>query len=164
MVKTEPVVEKRLSFTVVGVTYEATLPQVIEQDLGKNAYNTVLARREDFEGRELDAVILVQVYPMKPGFNPHVDPFTQLIGYRVADGSPVPEGMVARVFPECEYVMCTHRGPESELGATYDKLYGKWMHEHGRRPAGFDFEVWDERFQPEEPNSEIDLFVALAGD
>jgi AraC family transcriptional regulator len=56
------------------------------------------------------------------------------------------------------------RGPESELGATYDKLYGKWMHEHGRRPAGFDFEVWDERFQPEEPNSEFDLFVALAGD
>jgi AraC family transcriptional regulator len=72
--------------------------------------------------------------------------------------------MMERVLPACDYVAYTHRGLESDLGATHNKLYGAWMQEHDRRPAGFDYEIWDEPFQPEESHNEIDLYIALAGD
>ncbi|WP_274648567.1 GyrI-like domain-containing protein [Paenibacillus humicola] len=158
----EPAVVKRDSFMVAGVAYEATLPQIEEQELGKKAYDRVLACRDTLSHRVSDAVLLIQVYPMKPGFNPHTVAFTQLIGYQVAEHSTLPEGLTLRSFPASDYLAYTHRGPESQLGTSYDKLYGEWMRQQARRPAGFDIEVWDERYRPEEPDNEIDLFVALA--
>jgi AraC family transcriptional regulator len=94
-------------------------------------------------------------------FNPHVDAFTQLIGYLVPEGTEVPEGLTMRSFPAKTYVRTTHAGPESELVRTYDDLYGRWMREHGKRPGGFDFEVWDERYKPESLENEIDIYIAL---
>jgi AraC family transcriptional regulator len=31
----------------------------------------------------------------------------------------------------------------------------------GNEPKNYDFEIWDERYQPESPDNEIDLYIAL---
>lgn len=149
-------------FTVAGVAFDANLKEIGEQQLGLLALNKVRENREEIAGRLSDEVHLVQIYPMNPGFNPHVDAFTQLIGYKVAEESNVPEELVLRSFSEQQYIKVTHYGLESELGRTYDLLYGSWMNENGRQPAGHDFEVWGERYRPDQEDNEIEVYVALA--
>ncbi|GIP34707.1 GyrI-like domain-containing protein [Paenibacillus sp. J2TS4] len=158
----EPAVVAKPAFTIIGVTFTANLVEIMEQKLGKKAYETVLNRKQEIVSRLSDDVYLVQVYPYKPGFNAQVDAFTQYIGYVVTEETAPPEGMAVRSFPERQYVKVTHYGLESELSRTYDLVYGKWMRENGRHPDSFDFEIWDERYKPEQPDNEIDLYVALA--
>lgn len=148
-------------FTIAGVAFEANLETIADKKLGKLAYETMLARKTELTERASDDIHLVQIYPMKPAFNPQVDPFTQIIGYLVPEVTAAPDGMVMRTFPESAYVTMTHRGRECELGQTYDLLYGQWMREHGREPAGYDFEVWGERYRPDREDNEIEVFVAL---
>ncbi|MBD2869415.1 AraC family transcriptional regulator [Paenibacillus sp. IB182493] len=157
----EPAIVEKAGFTVAGVAFEANLREIAEQELGTRALEKVREARGQFGGRLSDAVYLVQIYPMKPGFNPHTDAFTQLIGYAVPEGTAVPEGFAVRSLPSREYVKLTHVGLESELGRTYDLLYGRWMQENGRQPDGYDFEVWDDRYKPDRDDNEIDVYVAL---
>lgn len=35
------------------------------------------------------------------------------------------------------------------------------MSETGNEPKNYDFEIWDERYQLESPDNEIDLYIAL---
>lgn len=150
------------AFSVIGVTFDANLKEIEEQQLGATALERVRANAEYIPTRLSDDVHLIQIYPMKPNFNPHVDAFTQIIGYLVPEATIPPEELELRSFPEREYVKATHKGLESELGRTYDLLYREWMHENGRQPAGYDFEVWGERYKPNQEDNEIDVHVALA--
>ncbi|RCW49149.1 GyrI-like domain-containing protein [Paenibacillus prosopidis] len=157
-----PTVVKIPPISIVGVTYDANLTEIEQQQLGAAALEKVRAYKERIPTRLSDDVHLIQVYPMKPNFNPHVDVFTQIIGYLVPEATTPPEELVLRSFPEREYVKATHKGLESELGRTYDLLYGQWMQDNGRQPAGYDFEVWGERYKPDQQDNEIDVHVALA--
>ncbi|MGM0884631.1 MAG: DinB family protein [Bacillota bacterium] len=148
--------------SIVGVTFDANLTEIEQQQLGAAALEKARAYKERIPTRLSDDVHLIQLYPMKPNFNPHVDAFTQIIGYLVPEATTPPEELVLRSFPEREYVKVTHKGLESELGRTYDLLYGQWMQENGRQPAGYDFEVWGERYKPDQEDNEIDVHVALA--
>lgn len=160
----QPTIVDLPSFTVVGVRYEANLQEIINTDMGKHAYETVVSRKDELAERLSDHVHLIQIYPMKMNFNPHVDAFTQIIAFKVPEGTTPPEGMIVHHLPARKYVTVTHKGLESELGRTYDLLYNDWMRHNGRQPDGFDFEVWDERYKPDQEVNEIDVFVALKGD
>ncbi|WP_202076514.1 GyrI-like domain-containing protein [Caldalkalibacillus salinus] len=149
------------SFNIVGLKIEANLKEIDEEGLGKETYSHLLSRSDEFGSNKSEHVILLQEYPMKPDFNPLVDAFTQIIGYQVEDVQGVPTGMVHRHIPERKYVTVTHKGMESELEKTYDYLYTQWFRETGHVPAGYDFEIWDERYQPEKPTNEIDVYVAI---
>ena len=147
-------------FTVVGFRIEANLDE-LESGIGKNAYDSLISRKDEIPFKKNENVILMQIYPMKPGFNPRIDRFTQLFCYEVKKGDLVPSGMVSHHVPESKYVTYTDKGLETELGRSYDYLYGQWIREHRHEPKGFDFEIWDERYKPESSDNEIDMFVAL---
>ncbi|MET3697256.1 predicted transcriptional regulator YdeE [Bacillus oleivorans] len=152
---------KQQSFTIVGYSFKANLKEIEEQELGKKTLHRLKDNQMLISNKLADEVLLIQIYDMKLNFNPYVDPFTQIIGYKVKDGSNVPDGMIVHQVPENNYVTCTHKGLEAELYKTYDYLYGKWLAENSYSPAGYDFEVWDERYKPEEHENEIDVYVAL---
>lgn len=152
---------KQESFTIVGYSYKANLKEIEEQQLGQKTLQRLKDHKELIPHKLGDEVFLFQLYDMKPNFNPHVDPFTQIIGYKVTAANSVPEGMIAHIVPDNHYVTATHKGLESELYRTYDYLYGKWMGENSYSPIGYDFEVWDERYKPEEHDNEIDVYIAL---
>jgi AraC family transcriptional regulator len=149
------------SFTVVGYSYKANLKEIEEEKLGNVTLKRLKDNQKLIDKKLGDEVYLIQLYDLKPNFNPHVDPFTQIIGYKVSDGNHVPDGMIVHQVPENHYITCTHKGLEIELYKTYDYLYGKWMREQNYQPIGYDFEVWDERYKPEEPVNEIDVYIPI---
>ncbi|MDR9856190.1 GyrI-like domain-containing protein [Paenibacillus sp. VCA1] len=148
------------SFIVVGFRIEANLDE-LESGIGKNTYDSLISRKDEILLKKNENMIFMQIYPMKSGFNPRIDRFTQIFCYEVNEVDSVPSGMVSHQVAECNYVTYTHKGLESELGRSYDYLYGQWMREHGHEPIGYDFEVWDDRYKPESSDNEIDMYVAL---
>lgn len=157
----EPVVVTLPDFQVVGLSFSTNLKEFEDHQLGQKAYHELLSRAEEMQGKVGDEVYLLQVYPNKPGFNPMVDAFTQIIGYKVSNEASVPSGMMKHAVPANDYVKYTHKGLESELVGTYDYLYGQWLPRSGRHFAGYDFEIWDDRYKPTCPENEIDVHVAV---
>ncbi|GGO08360.1 GyrI-like domain-containing protein [Saccharibacillus kuerlensis] len=147
-------------FAVVGLKIEGNLEE-FNAGLAKDTYHSLKSKMNEIPNRKNEKVIMIQIYPMKPGFDPVKDRFTQIMGYEVTDESVVPEGMIRHSIPESKYATCTHKGLEADIGQTYDSLYGEWIRSRGSEPKGYDFEVWDERYQPESEQNEIDMFVAL---
>jgi AraC family transcriptional regulator len=158
----EPSVVNLEAFEVVGVSYKANLREIVEGDLGNKAAKFLKESPEQVTGCMGDAIYLIQIYEMKENFNPHVDRFTQIIGYLVFKSTNIPTGMIHHTVPANRYIKFTHKGLESELGPTYDYLYGTYMGQLGTHPVGYDFELMDERYKPDSPDNEIDLHIAIA--
>lgn len=157
----EPSVITIPTFNLIGFSLKANLTEIAEQQLGKRMHDMLLSRSTDVQGKLDSGSFLLQLYPMKPNFNPEVDRFTQLFGYKVAEMHPVPPEMTTHAVPDNRYVSMTHRGPESTIGQTYDYLYGQWIPKHGYQPIGYDFEYWGERYAPEQSDNEIDIYIAI---
>ncbi|WP_373230755.1 GyrI-like domain-containing protein [Cohnella sp.] len=160
----EPLIINLDAFNVVGVSFIANLQEIEEGKLGKKAFESMKERVDEVVGRSSDSIYLIQIYPMKPNFNPHVDRFTQIIGYAVSASvvSEAPLDMIRHTVPANRYVRSTHIGLESELGRTYEFLYGKYIGQLGTHPIGYDFELWDSRYKPESSDNEIDVHIAIA--
>lgn len=147
-------------FHVVGYRMEATVEE-FESGLGKSKYHLLLQRKDEIQYKKNENVMLMQIYPMNADFNPKADVFTHILCYEVSKKGDVPPNMSSHTVPESKYAVYTHKGPESELSLSYDYIYGQWLEETGNEPKDYDFEIWDERYKPESPDNEIDLFVAL---
>ena len=147
-------------FHVVGYRFEASILE-FESDLGKKAYHSLMERKVEIQHRKNEEVILIQIYPKESDFNPQVDKFTTILCYEVSKQGDVPSSMISHTINESKYVTYTHKGPESQLSKSYDYVYGQWIRETGNEPKYYDFEIWDERYKPESPDNEIDLFIAL---
>ncbi|MCG7382403.1 GyrI-like domain-containing protein [Paenibacillus sp. ACRRY] len=148
------------AFQVVGYQIEATV-ETFESGHGKRVYQELVGRKDEIHNRKNHNVILMQIYPLHCEFNPKVDDFVHLLCYEVHSADDIPVGMMSHAVSANPYVTYTHKGPESELSLAYDYLYGQWMSESGNEPKDYDFEIWDERYQPDSPDNEITLFVAL---
>lgn len=149
------------AFTIVGYQIKANLQEIEEQGLGKQTLARLKENVELVKNKVGEQIILVQVYDMKPDFDPMVDPFTQIIGYEISEVEDVQEDMTIHTVPENNYVTATHKGLEAELPRTYNYLYGTWMTMNHFQPVGYDFEIWDKRYKPEKPENEIDVYVAI---
>ena len=147
-------------FHVVGFAVEASV-EAFEAGLGKEIYQSLVDRKDEIHNKKNENVTLMQIYPMDPDFNPQVDRFTHLICYEVNELGEVPQHMISHTVTESKYVAFTHKGLESELSRTYEYLYRQWIPDSGNEPKDYDFEIWDERYHPESPDNEIDVYVAL---
>lgn len=74
----------------------------------------------------------------------------------------IPSGMVACELPGGRYAKFTHKGKVSNLPHTVDYIWGTWL------PKGLyefrdapDFELYDERFNAETMDGEIDIFIPI---
>ncbi|HND08308.1 MAG TPA: AraC family transcriptional regulator, partial [Candidatus Obscuribacter sp.] len=80
----------------------------------------------------------------------------------VQEDSEVPPGMVKVKLEGGEYARFTHRGPILEIGRTVDYIWGQWNPQAPyKRRNSADFELYDERFNPESAESEVDIYVPL---
>ncbi|MEO3947375.1 GyrI-like domain-containing protein [Gorillibacterium sp. CAU 1737] len=148
------------SFQLLGFRVEATV-ETFESGLGRELHSRLLERKSEITYRKENHVFLLQMYPMDEHFDAKRDPFSHFIGFEVTQAGPPPTGMVHHEVEASEYVVGTHKGPESGLQNTYDYLYGLWPQESGRSLKCYDFEIWDERYSPESLDNEIDIYVAL---
>ncbi|MDR6780095.1 GyrI-like domain-containing protein [Paenibacillus peoriae] len=147
-------------FHVAGYRIEANINE-FESGLGKSIYHSLIERKDEIRDRKNENVILMQIYPMKPDFNPQVDKFTNIICYEISKLDEVPLNMISHTVNESKYVTFTHKGLESELDHSYDYIYGQWIKDTGNEPKDYDFEIWGEKYNPESSDNEIELFIAL---
>lgn len=157
----QPKIIKKAAFHVIGYSIVANLQEINEKKLGKQTLAKLKENAANIKHKSSDDIYLIQLYPMKEDFNANKDAFTQIIGYEVSEIEDIPEEAIHHHVPAHEYVLYTHQGLESDLHKTYDYLYGEWLEENNYWPVGYDFERWDERYKPEDPSNEIDLYVAV---
>jgi AraC family transcriptional regulator len=75
----------------------------------------------------------------------------------------LPDGMVHLVVPAATWAVFTHRGEVADLDHTVNYVYACWLLQSGREHAyGPDLELYDHRFAPGSPDSQVDYAIPLA--
>ncbi len=90
------------------------------------------------------------------------DAFTYIAGLPVTTLADIPAGMVGTTIPASRYAVFTHKGLLSNLPLTISYIWGTWIPkgEYKRRESP-DFELYDERFDPESETGEFDIYVPI---
>ena len=94
------------------------------------------------------------------------DSFDYMAAVPVSNFDEVPDGMTARTIPPHRYAVFTHKmGSDTihnDLQKTVQYIWGTWLpnsgYEHDRVP---DFELYDERMNPETGEGEFDLYIPV---
>jgi AraC family transcriptional regulator len=86
--------------------------------------------------------------------------FDYVAGFEVSDAGDVPEGMVAFAVPDARYAVFLTTLPR--IGETFQNAYQSWLPQAGYQPTGGpEFELYDEQFDPQDPNSEFYLYIPI---
>lgn len=74
----------------------------------------------------------------------------------------IPKEMEGLTVEKNRYAVFTHKGSVDRLGDTYEYIYGSWLPKSEYEPAeSHDFESYDERFDPGDENSELDIYIPI---
>jgi predicted transcriptional regulator YdeE len=149
----EPRIIERAAFTVIGLQLRS-----------KNAENeiprlwaTLDARCGEIKNRVPDRV----AYGISANVDAESGEFDYIAGFEISSTEDVPEGMVAFEVPGGRYAVCATT--LAKIGETFQSAYHSWLPQLGEEPSGgLEFERYDERFDPQDPNSEFDLYLPLA--
>ena len=97
-----------------------------------------------------------------PKLKQHPDECFYMAGTVVSDFDNVPAGMLIKVIPAGRYAVFTHKGKLDKLQHTMNFIYGSWLakSEYKLRDAP-DLEMYDERFNLDSDDSEIDLYIPV---
>ncbi len=144
------------AFSIIGISVRTTnennqalqdIPALWERFFAENIM-------EQIPGRESTDLYCVYTDYEKD----HTRPYTTVLGCRVSDGSPVPEGMQAVNFPERNYVQFEAKGNLNE-GAVVETWQQIWQSPISRAFTA-DFEHYGEKAHvPKE--AEVDIFIAV---
>lgn len=100
----------------------------------------------------------LEAYP--PKF-PDTDLFYYMPCVEINNIENVPNNMFIKVLPESEYAVFTVKGLKN-ISKTFDYAFYTWLPNSGYKMSeSYDFEYYDERFDPNNDNSEIDLYIPI---
>ena len=148
-----PVIMTREGFVVVGLKAVTTLQASIEHGAIKRLEAAFFKRSLEITNRVGKAKILVQIYPPHGHFSYHTS-YTVLLGYHVEDLNHISAGMAGYPIPAGQYAKVTYVGDEAWISKTYSFIYRHWLPRRQRTPQTFDYEVWDTRYLPGQPQSQ----------
>ncbi|QHW33222.1 GyrI-like domain-containing protein [Paenibacillus rhizovicinus] len=112
----------------------------------------LFSRIQEIHGRKNSPETLGVIKRNKPGY---------LAGIEVAQMIEIPEGMFSYVIPAGQYVGMTHKGPLSKIGETFYTLIDWLASNNYDQHDIVCFEVYDERFKGEDPESEFDSYIQI---
>jgi AraC family transcriptional regulator len=148
----EPKIVQKEAFSVVGLRYR-----------GKNEQNEIPQLWGALMQRmgEIRHIIADHTsYGLSDGFDHETGAFDYTAGFPVSSTADMPDGMVAVEVPGGTYAVfaCSLR----TMAETYDTAYQTWLpqsgHELGPGPV---FELYDDRFDSEDPGSEFDIYLPI---
>lgn len=88
--------------------------------------------------------------------------FSYMACVEVSNADQAPSGMVAKTIPTSKYAVFTHKGSLDKLSNTYNYIYTTWLQNSDYEQSGFYcFELYDNRFNPSDENSEIDIYLPI---
>jgi len=148
----EPKIVDMPAFTVVGMYYRGTnqnneIPQLWRQ-FGPRVVEIKHMAKENIS------------YGVMDNFDEASKEFDYLAAVKVDSTADVPDGMLSWEIPEQTYAVFTCTLPT--IKETFDIIYSKWLPESGYQLAPApEFELYDERFNPQAPHSELDLYIPI---
>jgi len=148
----EPKIVEKAGFTVVGMKYR-----------GKNENNEIPQMWQAFGPRVGEIKNMVDdhvAYGISANMDESTGEFDYVAGFEVSRAEDVPEGMVRFDVPGGQYAVFTTTLPK--IGETFHNAYHTWLPQSGYRPTGGpEFELYDEDFDPQDPNSKFDLYIPI---
>jgi AraC family transcriptional regulator len=136
----EPKIVSRPGSTVVGIKYR-----------GKNENNEIPQIWQALDPR---------VEEISANMDMATGEFDYIAGFEVSSAEAVPEGMVSFEVPGGKYAVFTTTLPK--IGETFHNAYDAWLPQASYQPAGGpEFELYDERFDPQDPNSTFELYIPI---
>ncbi len=95
-------------------------------------------------------------------YDPELSEFSYISCVEIEDYAKIPENMIAKKIHKQKYVVFTHRGSTENLEETYKYIYGNYFFKSEYELANApDFEVYDERYNGNDCNSEMDIFIPI---
>ena len=148
----DPKIVSKPGFNVVGFKYR-----------GKNEKNEIPQLWQEFGRRfsELKHNSETHVaYGVMDNYDNDSGHFDYLAAVAVSANEGQPAYSVFWQIPEQTYAVFTTTLPV--IRQTFDDIYAKWLPEAGyqRRP-GPEFELYDEQFNVEDPNSDMYIFIPI---
>jgi AraC family transcriptional regulator len=155
----QPKIVTRESELVVGMG--GAFQQGDSRSIGK-LWDRFLPRKHDIKAAKKTYAVGVCT-PTHPQIKvDNADQFVYISALPVTSIKALPEGMVSCELAAGRYAVFTHKGPISEIGHTLNYIWGTWLpkgeFEHRDAP---DFELYDDRFDPDSAESEFDFYVPI---
>jgi AraC family transcriptional regulator len=145
-------IAERPKFTVVGLKYR-----------GKNEQGEIPQLWQALGPRTGEIQNMVDdkaAYGISANIDNETGEFDYIAGYEVSSTEEVPEGMVAFQVPAGRYAVVSTTLPK--IGETFDLAYHTLLPQAGHQPSGGpEFELYDERFDPRDPDSTFELYVPI---
>jgi AraC family transcriptional regulator len=148
----KPKIVSRPTFVVVGLKYRGKnergeIPQL---------WQAVGPRVREIKNIADDRA----AYGISANMDESTGEFDYVAGFEVSTSEEIPEGMVRFEVPGGKYAVCSTTLPK--IGETFHNTYHTWLPESGYQPTGGpEFELYDERFDPQDPSSEFDLYIPV---
>jgi predicted transcriptional regulator YdeE len=149
--KMEPKIVTKPAFTVVGMKY-----------FGKNENNEIAQMWREFNPRfkEIQHGVNLDFCYGVCGELDKEGNFKYLAGLEVSQIDPLPAGMESWDVPECEYAVFPCTIPT--IHETYEYAHNTWLPGSGYlRSATPDFELYDETFDPQDPDSVLYVYIPI---
>lgn len=148
----QPKIVDRSGFTVVGLKYR-----------GKNEHNEIPQLWQALMPRVGEIKNMVDehvAYGICANMNESTGEFDYIAGFEVSTIKDVPEDMVSFEVPGTKYAVFSTTLPK--IGETFDNAHHTWLPQSGYQPVGGpELEVYDERFDPQDPESLFDLYIPV---
>ncbi|MGI8979970.1 MAG: GyrI-like domain-containing protein [Pirellulaceae bacterium] len=109
-------------------------------------------------GRAMYGIIYSQ--PESERSHPHE--LQYIAGVQVSSPVVAPEGMVSRTIPAGTFAVFLHRGPIQKIADTCYEIYRVWLPQSSWQHAETaDVELYDERFNCEGEESEMEYWISV---
>lgn len=150
---------ERDEIKLVGFTKRIVMPD-----------NVIPKMWEEFNKRyvEVKDVINSGCYGVADNMDSEINNFDETVACEVSSFKEIPEGMITKIIPKQKYLVFTHKGilftetGESKLEKTYEYIYGKLLPTlEFEVDKEFNFELYDERYKGNSPESEFDIYVPI---
>lgn len=154
MVREQHKVE-RTETKLVGYRVVVSLNQDLEEGIVVQLREKLLANRHLIPNQTNEGMYLVQIYPDEQ-WTPDI-PFTSIVAVEVNDYDQEIEKFDKHTIPSGSFVQVTHRGPEADIGDTYD-----WISEQELNSNRcFDFEYWAPSASFDQEDNTIHIYLPL---
>ena len=99
-------------------------------------------------------------YGVMGNYDESTGAFDYVAGFPVGSAADIPEGMVSWAVPEQTYAVFKCTLPS--IAETYQFIHGDWLRSSGYRHVdGPEFELYDEEFDPQVPESPIYIYIPV---
>jgi AraC family transcriptional regulator len=140
------------------------LPMSIANNRTGELWKSFMPRRKEVKNNLNSDVISLQIHDPNyfKSFDPNTE-FTKWAGVEVSDFNVVPEGFSTLTIPAGEYAIFTHKGSSTD-NSTFLYIFTDWLpksnYKIDHRPH---FEVLGEMYRNNDPESEEEIWVPIAG-